>query len=91
MRIDFPELLLELHPSGRTVSPRGSMACADVDMDLHTAAEEPGEADYKEALKVWRYKALEVIPEERGPLHNLLRKQPAALGVRASDTRSICS
>lgn len=66
------------------------MACADVDMDIQ-AAEEPGGADRGEAPKIWRYRASEVIPEKRGPLHDLLQKQPAALGVRTADTLSTCS
>lgn len=58
------------------------MACADVDMNIHGAAEEPGGADRREAPKIWCYRPSEVIPERRGPLHDLLQKQPAAFGVR---------
>lgn len=88
------ELLLKLRsfcPSVRTRSPRGSMACADIDMDIHGAAEEPDEADHGEAPKIWCYRATEVIPEKKGPLHDLLQKQPAAFGVRTSNTLSTCS
>lgn len=65
------------------------MACADVDMDIHAAAREadPGErADPGEAPNIWRYRASEMMPEKRGPLHDLLQKQPAAFGVRAANT-----
>lgn len=98
MRIDFSslqwELLLKLRslcPLSRAHSPRGRMACADVDMNIHGAAEEPGGADHGEDPNIWRYQAVEVIPEKRGPLHDLLQKQPAAFGVRTSDTLSTSS
>lgn len=67
------------------------MACADVNMEIHGGAEDPDEADPREAPKIWRYRATEVVPEQRGPLHNLLQKQPALFGVRTSDTLSTCS
>lgn len=98
MRIDFSslqwELLLKLRslcPLSRAHSPRGRMACADVDMNIHGAAEEPGGADHGEAPNIWRYQAVEMIPDKRGPLHDLLQKQPAAFGVRTSDTLSTSS
>lgn len=63
------------------------MACANVDMDIH-GAEETGEVDCKQARKIWYYRPLEMIPERKGPLHDLLQKQPASFGVRTSDTLS---
>lgn len=66
---------------------RGSMACANVDMDIY-GAEETGGVDCQEAPRIWYYRPLEVIPERKGPLHDLLQKQPATFGVRTSDTLS---
>lgn len=67
------------------------MACADVDMEIHGAAEEPGGADRGQPAEIWSYRASEVVPKPRGPLHDLLQKQPAEFGVRTSDTLSACS
>ncbi|KAM4581148.1 uncharacterized protein PAE49_005773 [Odontesthes bonariensis] len=58
------------------------MACADVDLDIQ--AEELPMAGRREAPPLPRlvqyYQATAMLPEEKGPLHNLLRKQPAVLG-----------
>jgi len=60
------------------------MACADVDLDIR--AEELPMVGRREAPPpprlVQYYQASAIIPEEKGPLHNLLQKQPAVLGVR---------
>lgn len=57
------------------------MACADVDMDIH-GAEEPGGADCNEAPDSWCFRPLEMTPESKSSLHNVLQKQPAVFGVR---------
>lgn len=89
--VDANLSLSEIKREHAACSLTGSMACADVDMDIHGAAEEPDEADHGEAPKIWCYRPSEVIPEKKGPLHDLLQKQPAAFGVRTSNTLSTCS
>ncbi|KAG7242096.1 hypothetical protein INR49_024142 [Caranx melampygus] len=55
---------------------RSTMACADPDMNIHGEREE-----YEEPSAVeQQYMATEFLPEEKGPLHDLLQKQPAVLG-----------
>lgn len=66
------------------------MACADVDMEIYASAEEPGGAESGQPAVIWSYRPLEVVPEPRGPLHNL-QKLSAAFGVRTPDTHSTCS
>lgn len=61
---------------------RSIMACADVDMDIQRTDEEPHRADSGEPTMVRRYQATEVLPDDKGPLHDLLQKQPSVLGVR---------
>ncbi|XP_050931913.1 uncharacterized protein si:ch211-269k10.4 [Lates calcarifer] len=56
------------------------MACADVDMDIHGNDEEQHRANRGEQPVVRHYQATELIPEDKGPLHDLLKKQPAVLG-----------
>ncbi|AWO96708.1 Hypothetical protein SMAX5B_012124 [Scophthalmus maximus] len=56
------------------------MACADVDMDIQRTDEEPHRADSGEPTMVRRYQATEVLPDDKGPLHDLLQKQPSVLG-----------
>ncbi|KAI3360971.1 hypothetical protein L3Q82_013183, partial [Scortum barcoo] len=65
-----------------TIPPdqRGTMACADVDMDIHGAEEEPLRPNRREPPMVCHYQATEFLPEDKGPLHDLLKKQPAVLG-----------
>lgn len=58
------------------------MACADVDMDIHRTDEEPPREEQRETQKTWYYQASEMVPDKKGPLHNLMQKQPAVLGVR---------
>ncbi|TMS11118.1 hypothetical protein E3U43_020111 [Larimichthys crocea] len=41
---------------------------------------EPHRGDEREAPVVQHYQALEFVPDEKGPLHDLLQKQPAVLG-----------
>ncbi|XP_034410134.1 uncharacterized protein si:ch211-269k10.4 [Cyclopterus lumpus] len=56
------------------------MACADVDMDIRGGDEAPRRAAPREPPMMQHYQALEVMPERKGPLHDLLQKQPAVLG-----------
>ncbi|XP_044063350.1 uncharacterized protein si:ch211-269k10.4 [Siniperca chuatsi] len=56
------------------------MACADIDLDIHGADEEPRRAGQSEPLMVRCYQAVELMPDDKGPLHDLLQKQPAVLG-----------
>ncbi|XP_070690952.1 uncharacterized protein [Pempheris klunzingeri] len=56
------------------------MACGDADMDIHGDDEEPSTADRREPLMIQCYQALELMPDNKGPLHDLLQKQPAVLG-----------
>lgn len=56
------------------------MACADVDMDISAADVEPRRVGGREPLLIRHYKATEIIPDNKGPLHDLLQKQPAVLG-----------
>lgn len=58
------------------------MACADVEMDIVGDDVEPSDASYAQAPVIRYYQASEVMPDKVGPLHDLLRKQPAVLGVR---------
>ncbi len=61
------------------------MASADVDMDIHGADEEPDSADWGNPTTTrYYYRALEIMPDNKGPLHELLQKQPAVLGVRGA-------
>lgn len=69
---------------GRSVVPpdhRHTMACANFDMDIHGADEEPGRPFRREPVMQY-YQASELLPENKGPLHDLLQKQPAVLGVK---------
>ncbi|KAK2844486.1 hypothetical protein Q5P01_011145 [Channa striata] len=56
------------------------MACADVDMDIQSVDEGPCRRDDREQPMMRYYQASELMPDERGPLHDLLQKQPAVLG-----------
>lgn len=56
------------------------MACADVDMSIHGADEHPRRAEHREPLLMRHYQASELVPDNKGPLHDLLQKQPAVLG-----------
>ncbi|XP_060938066.1 uncharacterized protein si:ch211-269k10.4 [Limanda limanda] len=56
------------------------MACADVNLEIQRADEESFSLNQVERPLVQEYKAVEVVPEVKGPLHNLLQKQPAVLG-----------
>lgn len=57
------------------------MASADVDMDIHDE-ELPLRGDRREPPVERYYQATEIVPDVEGPLHGLLQKQPAVLGVR---------
>ncbi|KAF3839837.1 hypothetical protein F7725_018554 [Dissostichus mawsoni] len=54
------------------------MACADVDMDIDENEGTPGRSP-REPPMVRQYRALELLPEKKGPLHDLLQKKPASL------------
>uniref|UniRef100_UPI003AB0995D uncharacterized protein n=1 Tax=Centroberyx gerrardi TaxID=166262 RepID=UPI003AB0995D len=55
------------------------MACADINMEIQGAEEAPGPEDKKEPL-INYYQASEIMLDAKGPLHDLLQKQPAVLG-----------
>ncbi|KAM6995704.1 uncharacterized protein LKV04_007858 isoform 2-T2 [Tautogolabrus adspersus] len=57
------------------------MACADFDMEIQGAEEEPLRAGRREPPTVRYYQATDLKPEVKGPLHDLLQKQPAVLGM----------
>ncbi|XP_040923689.1 uncharacterized protein si:ch211-269k10.4 [Betta splendens] len=54
------------------------MACANFDMDIH-GEDEQGRPFRGEPV-IQYYQASELMPEIKGPLHDLLQKQPAVLG-----------
>ncbi|TDH11942.1 hypothetical protein EPR50_G00065560 [Perca flavescens] len=56
------------------------MACADIDMDIDEADVAPRRAGLREPPLVRHYQATELVPDNKGPLHDLLQKQPAVLG-----------
>ncbi|XP_068591828.1 uncharacterized protein si:ch211-269k10.4 [Cebidichthys violaceus] len=56
------------------------MACANVDMDINGGDEAPHRARQREPPTMRHYQALELMPDSKGPLHDLLQKQPAVLG-----------
>ncbi|XP_035862155.1 uncharacterized protein si:ch211-269k10.4 [Sander lucioperca] len=56
------------------------MACADIDMDIHEADVATRRAELREPPLVRHYQATELVPDNKGPLHDLLQKQPAVLG-----------
>lgn len=60
------------------------MACADIDMDIHEADVATRRAELREPPLVRHYQATELVPDNKGPLHDLLQKQPAVLGVRVT-------
>ena len=63
---------------------RNTMACADVDMDIQGDYDEAGEG----TPPIQYNQATEIIPDKQRLLLNLLRKQPAVLGVRVTNTTS---
>lgn len=75
------EVLLSGH------SPRSIMACADVDMDIH-GAEGPSGADGNEAPDTWSFRPIEMTPESKRSMHDLLQKQPV-FGVRKSTSITV--
>lgn len=58
-----------------------TMASADIEMDIVGDDMEASEG-YTQAPLLRYYQASEIIPDKKGPLHDLLQKQPAVLGVR---------
>lgn len=68
------------------------MASADDDMEIHEADEplRPGQRELPPPpSQVRYYQATEMLPPEKGQLHELLQKQPAVLGVRGH-TAFVC-
>lgn len=57
------------------------MACADIPMDIQEPEEESVAEDRRVPLMKY-YQVSELMPNVKGPLHDLLQKQPAVLGVR---------
>lgn len=61
------------------------MACADVEMDIQCDEElpRPGRREPPPIPSLVQcYQAQEMLPDEKGPLHKLMEKEPAVLGVR---------
>nr|XP_040021378.1 uncharacterized protein si:ch211-269k10.4 [Gasterosteus aculeatus aculeatus] len=56
------------------------MACADVNMDIQAFEDAPLRAEEREEPVIQYYRAMEFVPDQKGPLHDLLHKQPAVLG-----------
>ncbi|XP_073341877.1 uncharacterized protein [Pagrus major] len=56
------------------------MACADVDMDIQGDDEGPNTSSPRTPPRLQHYQATELLPDDKGPLHDLLRKQPDVLG-----------
>ncbi|XP_036929999.1 uncharacterized protein si:ch211-269k10.4 [Acanthopagrus latus] len=56
------------------------MACADVDMDIQGDDEGPDTSGCRTPPRIQHYQATELVPEDKGPLHDLLKKQPDVLG-----------
>ncbi|XP_062322779.1 B-lymphocyte antigen CD20 [Osmerus eperlanus] len=54
------------------------MACADIPMDI-LGEEEYNRGDQKDPV-IQHYKPTKLVPCAKGPLHDLLQKQPAVLG-----------
>jgi len=68
-----------------------TMACANVDMDIHGVGQAPRRAAPREPPMIWHYQASELMPDHKGPLHDLLQKQPAVLGVSDTTARdAVC-
>lgn len=63
---------------------REAMACADADMSITGDDQDLWAAARSEVPVVKYYQASEMLPGKKAPLDELLRKQPAVLGV--SDT-----
>lgn len=66
------------------------MACADVDMDIHDE-DDRYRGGQREQPVVRYYQASEMIPDKKGPLHDLMQKHPAVLGVRGLKQQSLWS
>ncbi|XP_063735786.1 uncharacterized protein si:ch211-269k10.4 [Eleginops maclovinus] len=57
------------------------MACADVEMEIDEDEGAPGRPLPREPPMMQLYQASELLPDQKGPLYNLLqKKQPAVLG-----------
>lgn len=61
-----------------SLQTRSTMACADVDMDIHE--DELRRGGQRDQPIVRYYQASEMIPDKKGPLHDLMQKHPAVLG-----------
>lgn len=66
------------------------MACADVDMDIQGDDEGPDTSGCRTPPRIQHYRATEFMPEDKGPLHDLLKKQPDVLGVRETTLLRLC-
>lgn len=60
------------------------MACADADMRITSDDRDRSEGDRTETAVMKYYQASEILPARKGPMDDLLKKQPAVLGVRNS-------
>lgn len=56
------------------------MACANMEMDIVSEEQRTLRAEGEDWAAVRQYQATELMPEVKGPLHDLLQKQPAVLG-----------
>lgn len=56
------------------------MACADIDMDIHEDRDPHTRSGQTDPLIIRQYQATEMMPDNKGPLYDLLQKQPAVLG-----------
>lgn len=61
-----------------------AMACADADMSISGDHHDLPGVGRSEMPIMKYYKASEMLPAKKGPLDELLQKQPAVLGVRNS-------
>ncbi|XP_035806509.2 uncharacterized protein si:ch211-269k10.4 [Amphiprion ocellaris] len=56
------------------------MARADIDMDIHKDEDPHTRSSQRDPLIIQQYQATEMMPDKKGPLYDLLQKQPAVLG-----------
>lgn len=63
---------------------RAAMACADADMRITGDGQDLWEAGRSEKPIMKYYQASEMLPSKKGPIDDLLQKQPAVLGVSST-------
>lgn len=63
---------------------RVAMACADADMRITGDEQDLWEAGRSEKPIMKYYQASEMLPKKKGPMDDLLQKQPAVLGVSST-------